>query len=117
MQAQISKHFVLASDFETFKSKVANQEQARDERNEVFKQLRSSAQKTQDLETVFTNIQNDIAELNAEIRKKALFSELQGLERKVDKLPTFTNLHNIEKMFADYTACEPFYVFKGLAEN
>ena len=24
MQAQISKHFVLASDFETFKSKVAN---------------------------------------------------------------------------------------------
>ena len=35
----------------------------------------------------------------------------------MDKLPTFTNLHNIEKMFADYTACEPFYVFKGLAEN
>jgi septal ring factor EnvC (AmiA/AmiB activator) len=105
MQAQMSKNFVLTADFETFKAKIANADQVKEERNEVFKQLRSSAQKAQDLETVLANFGNEISELTHELRKKALFAEVQVLERKVDKLPTFSNLHNIEKMFADYTAC------------
>ncbi len=113
----MSKNFVLTADFETFKAKIANADQVKEERNEVFKQLRSSAQKAQDLETVLANFGNEISELTHELRKKALFAEVQVLERKVDKLPTFSNLHNIEKMFADYTACQPFDLFKDKAES
>lgn len=54
---------------------------------------------------MLANIENGIAEINVDLRKRAYLTEVQTLDRKVDKLPTFTNLHNIEKMFADYTAC------------
>ena len=113
----MSKYFVLAADFNAFTTKVANADQAREERNEIFKQIRSSAQKAQDVETVLANIENSLAEINVDLRKRAMFTEVQILDRKVDKLPTFTNLHNVEKMFADYTACQPFNLFKEEAEQ
>jgi hypothetical protein len=37
MQAQLSKTFALSSEFEAFRMKVASADQAREERNEVFK--------------------------------------------------------------------------------
>jgi hypothetical protein len=55
---------VLTSEFNTFTNKVANEKQAKDERNEILKQIRGNASKTSDIETVLSNLENSVADIN-----------------------------------------------------
>lgn len=59
----------------------------------------------------------NIRQLQDEMRKAATYDELILLEKRVNKLPTMQNVNNIEEKLEDYTKLDLFIRFKEDLEN